>query len=94
MTDLPVDVEERLTPLAATVTEDATTDYDRALALQNWFRTEFDYSLETVEGNSATALESFLRGPQRLLRAVRRDDGADGAHPRHPVAGAGGLHSR
>ena len=60
MTDLPVEVEERLTPLAATVTEDATTDYDRALALQNWFRTEFDYSLETVEGNSATALESFL----------------------------------
>lgn len=61
MTDLPEEVEQRLTPLAATVTGDATTDYDRALALQNWFRTEFDYSLDTVEGNSATALDSFLR---------------------------------
>jgi transglutaminase-like putative cysteine protease len=61
MTDLPEEVAQRLTPLTATVTRDALTNYDRALALQNWFRTEFDYSLDTVEGNSATALDSFLR---------------------------------
>ena len=58
---LPNAVEQQLTPLAATVTEGATTDYDRALALQNWFLTEFDYSLDTVEGNGTDALEAFLK---------------------------------
>ncbi|MEO8106947.1 MAG: DUF3488 and transglutaminase-like domain-containing protein [Actinomycetes bacterium] len=57
---LPVDIDDRLTPLAAAVTEGATTDYDRALALQNWFLTEFDYSLDTVDGNGTDALEAFL----------------------------------
>ena len=57
---LPSDVDELLTPLAATVTGDATTDYDRALALQNWFLTDFDYSTDTVEGNGTDALEGFL----------------------------------
>lgn len=61
MLELPSSVEERLAPLAATVTTDATTDYDKALALQNWFRTEFDYSLDTVEGNDTEALDSFLK---------------------------------
>jgi transglutaminase-like putative cysteine protease len=58
---LPDDVDTRLSPLAATVTGEAATDYDRALALQNWFRTEFDYNLDTVSGNRSEALERFLR---------------------------------
>ncbi len=61
MLTLPDPIDERLTPLAAEVTAQATNDYDRALALQNWFRTKFDYSLETVSGNRAEALERFLR---------------------------------
>lgn len=59
--DIPNTVGGRLTPLAQTVTADATTEYDRALALQNWFRTDFTYSLDTVEGNATGALDDFLR---------------------------------
>lgn len=57
---LPADVDSLLTPIAAEVTADAESDYDQALALQNWFRTEFDYSLEAVEGNRTDALQAFL----------------------------------
>lgn len=59
--DLLPAVRDRITPLAESVTADATTDYDRALTLQNWFRTEFDYSLDTVQGNASEALDDFLR---------------------------------
>ncbi len=59
--DIPNPVSERLSPLARTVTADAKTEYDRALALQNWFRTDFTYSLDTVEGNATGALDDFLR---------------------------------
>lgn len=58
---IPEGTEDRLGPLATTITANQTTDYDRALALQNWFRTEFSYSLDTVEGNATNALEEFLR---------------------------------
>jgi transglutaminase-like putative cysteine protease len=61
MLALPDSVDAYLTPIAASVVEGQPTDYDRALALQNWFLTEFNYSLERVEGNSSDALRSFLR---------------------------------
>jgi transglutaminase-like putative cysteine protease len=34
--------------------------FEVALALQNWFRSEFDYSLEIPSGHSSRALERFL----------------------------------
>ena len=43
------------------ITDGATSDYERALMLQNWFRTTFDYSLQTVGGNDNDALKHFLR---------------------------------
>ncbi|MCZ3386914.1 MAG: transglutaminase domain-containing protein, partial [Actinomycetia bacterium] len=58
---LPDGVREQLAPLAESVAGAETTDYDRALALQNWFRTDFTYSLDTVEGNATEALDTFLR---------------------------------
>jgi transglutaminase-like putative cysteine protease len=60
MTEVPDDTEAALGELSLRVTADATTPYDQALALQNWFRTRFTYSLERVEGNSTTALTDFL----------------------------------
>lgn len=50
---------------AAEVTADATNDYDRLLALQDWFRTEFSYSLdapveEGFDGTGADAVVQFL----------------------------------
>jgi len=51
--------------LAQQVTADADTDYDRLVALQNWFRSEFDYSLDApvedgFDGTGAEAVETFL----------------------------------
>ncbi|WP_149083380.1 MULTISPECIES: transglutaminase family protein [Microbacterium] len=51
--------------LAAEVTADEETDYDRLVALQNWFRTQFEYSLETpveegFDGTGADAVARFL----------------------------------
>jgi transglutaminase-like putative cysteine protease len=60
MLALPDDVDDYLTPIAASVVADETTDYDRALALQNWFLSRFEYSLDQVSGNSSDALRSFL----------------------------------
>jgi len=45
---------------AADVTAVASTDYDRALALQNWFQSEFSYSLEVQPGHSEDAIGDFL----------------------------------
>ncbi|PCE14634.1 hypothetical protein AUC47_03400 [Microbacterium sp. SZ1] len=47
------------------VTGDATNDYDRLIALQSWFRSEFSYSLETpveegFDGTGADAVAQFL----------------------------------
>jgi transglutaminase-like putative cysteine protease len=49
-----------LRPTAQRVTAKASTEYDQALALQNWFRTKFDYSLAQKAGNGDAALQSFL----------------------------------
>ncbi|MEP6298742.1 MAG: transglutaminase-like domain-containing protein, partial [Ilumatobacter sp.] len=36
-------------------------NYEIALTLQNWFRSEFDYSLEIQEGHGNNEIEAFLR---------------------------------
>lgn len=50
---------------AAEVTADEQTDYDRLVALQDWFRSQFEYSLETpveegFDGTGADAVARFL----------------------------------
>ena len=55
--DMPDIVEE----LAREVTADAQTPYDQAYALQQWFRDQFDYSLEVQSGHGSNAIESFLQ---------------------------------
>ena len=37
------------------------TPYEAAITLQDWFRSEFDYSLEVQAGHSNSAIEGFLR---------------------------------
>jgi transglutaminase-like putative cysteine protease/alpha-D-ribose 1-methylphosphonate 5-triphosphate synthase subunit PhnG len=61
----PVELPAVIGELAAEVTEDATTDYDRLVALQTWFRSSFTYSLETpveedFDGTGADAVARFL----------------------------------
>ncbi|GGM57340.1 transglutaminase TgpA family protein [Microbacterium saperdae] len=61
----PVELPSVIGELASEVTADATTDYDRLVALQTWFRNSFTYSLETpveegFDGTGADAVARFL----------------------------------
>ncbi|MCE0510292.1 DUF3488 and transglutaminase-like domain-containing protein [Microbacterium sp. KKR3/1] len=61
----PVELPEIIAERAAEVTAAASTDYDRLIALQNWFRSQFAYSLETpveegFDGTGAEAVAQFL----------------------------------
>ena len=61
---LPDNFSPRVVELAETVIADAAaeTPYDKALALQNFFRdpTLFSYSLEVQSGHSGSQIENFL----------------------------------
>lgn len=57
---LPPDFPGSVSDLALQVTAGAPTAYDTALALQDWFRSEFDYSLEVQPGHDSSAIEDFL----------------------------------
>ena len=94
--DLPPGVPTLVRELALAVTEEAPTKFEKAVALQTWFREEggFEYDLRAAPvGNGVNTLEAFLDGqrgrPGRLLRAVRLGDGRDGPGPRHPGPGGG-----
>ncbi|WP_257996597.1 DUF3488 and transglutaminase-like domain-containing protein [Microbacterium sp. UMB0228] len=63
--DEEVELPAIIPELAAEVTADEETDYDRLVALQNWFRSQFEYSLETpvdegFDGTGADAVARFL----------------------------------
>jgi transglutaminase-like putative cysteine protease len=60
-TDLPVDFPQSIAETATRVTAGKRTVYDQMLALQNWFRSEFRYSLDVPQGHSTSAIEAFLR---------------------------------
>jgi transglutaminase-like putative cysteine protease len=59
--DLPPGVPAEVIDQAFAITATATTPYDKAIALQNWFRTEFTYDLNVQSGHSDDAILSFLR---------------------------------
>ncbi|MFF7293114.1 DUF3488 and DUF4129 domain-containing transglutaminase family protein [Microbacterium sp. NPDC008134] len=63
--DADVEIPEIVGELAREVTGAEVTDYDRLLALQDWFRSEFTYSLDTpveedFDGTGADAVARFL----------------------------------
>jgi transglutaminase-like putative cysteine protease len=59
--DLPAKFPNSVRTLASEVVADATTPYDKARALQDWFRTTFKYSLTVQRGHSDDAILNFLR---------------------------------
>ena len=59
--ELPGGVPDAARDLAAQLTAGAATPYDRALALQGFFRDNFTYDLDVQLGNSNDAIEVFLR---------------------------------
>jgi len=64
--ELPPDLPSVVSDVAREVTADATTNYDRAVALQSYFTSgQFDYSVDTpvdgsFDGTNAEALAAFL----------------------------------
>ena len=61
MLTVPASVIGVLQPVVDEVTAGTTNDYERALAMQNWLRDSFTYSLDTRSGNSLSDLEAFLQ---------------------------------
>ena len=59
-TVLPADFSRQAEEIAEELTATATSDYDRALALQTYFRDGFTYSLEVDAGHDEGAIDSFL----------------------------------
>lgn len=57
---LPEDFPSSVRSIAAEVTAGATSQYDAALRLQNFFRDNFTYDLEVGAGHSEQAIEQFV----------------------------------
>ena len=62
MTAVPDDLPDVVRERAEEVTRDATTSYQKAVALQDWFRRDggFDYSLEQRGGSGMDLLAAFV----------------------------------
>ncbi len=58
---LPADFPTVVTQQAAKVTAGATTPYEKARRLQDWFRVNFTYDLSVRAGHDENAIVSFLR---------------------------------
>ena len=96
-TDLPSGLDDEIRRLAVDVTDGAPSRFEKAVALQNWFRRGggFTYDDSTVRDNGADDLAAFLReGPggrtgyceqfAASMAVMARD-------PRHPGQGRGRL---
>jgi transglutaminase-like putative cysteine protease len=60
-TELPDGLPDIVSSVALQVTADLPTKYQKAVALQNWFRDNFTYSLANApSGNGSDALAAFL----------------------------------
>lgn len=62
MTNLPSNIPPVISQLARQVTADATSDYERMVQLQTWFRNSggFSYSLDQGDGSGLTQLARFI----------------------------------
>lgn len=57
---LPKNFSRKLRDLAAEVVSGKDSSYARAVALQNWFRDNFEYDLDVSYGSSSSAMEDFV----------------------------------
>lgn len=58
--ELPGNFPDDLRQLALTITKDASNAYERALALQSYFRDNFKYDLNVKPGHGSAAIEDFI----------------------------------
>ena len=63
---LPKSLPSEVRDLAQQITAGATTPYDKALAIKNYFRTNFKYSLTVQRGHSNSSPERLPRWPAPL----------------------------
>lgn len=63
--DVPAGLSPALVELAREVTTGDEGPYEQSLALQNWFRTAFEYDLEVAPGHSIARLDAFLLSERR-----------------------------
>jgi len=66
-TALPSQIPDNVRRIAAQVTKNATSRFARAVALQDWFRDNFRYRLQSQAGDGNDALEKFV-SPGRANR--------------------------
>lgn len=57
---LPKNFPKKLRELAASVIEGEKSSYAQAVALQDWFRENFEYDLNVDYGSSVSAMEDFI----------------------------------
>jgi transglutaminase-like putative cysteine protease len=57
---LPPEITPRTRALAATITAEATTAYDRAVAIQQWLKTSLRYTLELADPGKQEPVDFFL----------------------------------
>ena len=94
---LPSGIPPLIRETAALVVRGQTTDYGKALALQNWFRDNFRYSLSVPAGHDDNAMLRFLAArplspsPRRCRRTARNipvgPPGTGAWHCRHDRLG-------
>jgi transglutaminase-like putative cysteine protease len=58
---LPLDLSDSVRATAVAVSAGASSNYDKAIALQSWFRDNFTYDLNVPSGESDDAISAFLR---------------------------------
>ena len=58
--ELPAATSRNVLALAEAVTEGADSPFEKALVLQNWFRSAFTYDLNVASGHSIARIEDFL----------------------------------
>ncbi|MEA5117565.1 MAG: DUF3488 and transglutaminase-like domain-containing protein, partial [Propionicimonas sp.] len=59
--DLPAELDPQVRELATTITQDATTDGERVLALLTWLRSDaFSYTTTAVSGSTLDTVSDFL----------------------------------
>ncbi|MFM8529314.1 MAG: transglutaminaseTgpA domain-containing protein, partial [Ilumatobacteraceae bacterium] len=58
--ELPKNYPDDLREIAANVVEGKSSPYQRAVALQDWFREEFTYDLDVSYGSGVSAMREFL----------------------------------
>lgn len=61
LTLVPPSVKDLLSPIVQRIAGRYASTYEGTVALQNWLRSRFTYSLATPAGNSADDLAAFLR---------------------------------